>query len=387
MPGKLYCWFASLILLGADQALATDPLDTWTVQSSDGINVLQNVVYGNDRFVAVGFAGCVMVSFDGTQWTVENSGTTNSLYTLAFGGGRFVAAGNRGTLIVSEDGFNWTGLDSATLNPLFGSTYGDGQYVVVGGSNVLVSANGYFWTNRTSPLLPRAYLNAATYGGGRFVNVGAGGYALWSTNTVDWFRSDSPVGNHFAITHANGLFVATGGGFAGFAEIGTSPDGVHWNSQTFATSASLVDVAYGNGRFVAIAMFLTFPPPAGPEFLFESRDGLTWTTRTFPTPVAINGLIYVHSRFHAVGAAGTVLRSGSYAEAFLQVAGPPGTNGLELRIGGEIGRPYRLQASSDADGTNWQDLLLFTNPIDSDTVVTDPRASRFSRRFYRVVSP
>src|SRR6185503_19042147 len=117
------------------------------------------------------------------------------------------------------------------------------------------------------------------------------------------------------------------------------------------------------------------------------RDGLVWTARTFPTPVAINGLTYAQSRFHAVGSAGTVVRSGSYAEACLQVTGPPGTNGLELRISGEIGRPYRLQASLEADGTNWQDLLLFTNPIDPDTVVTDPRASRFSRRFYRVVSP
>jgi len=382
-----FCWFAGLSLVAAGQALATDPLDAWTVQTNGGSNILQNVVYGNGLFVAVGSAGWVMTSSDGIQWTAQSSGTSNSLYTLAFGDGRFVAAGNRGTIIVSEDGVNWTGIDSGTQNPLFGSTYGDGYHVVAGGSNVVVSSDGYVWTNRSSPVLTRAYLNAVVYGGGRFVGVGAGGYAVWSTNTFDWLQSDSPVGNHFAITHVNGLFVATGGGFVRFAEIGTSSNGMHWYSQSLATFASLVDVAYGNGRFVAVGLFLTFPPPAGPEYLFESRDGLEWTARTFPTPVAVYGLTYAQSHFYAVGSAETVLRSGSFAKACLQLAGPPGTNGLELRISGEIGRPYRLQASPEADGTNWQDLLLFTNPIDPDTVVTDPRANRFSRRFYRVVSP
>ena len=387
MGRKLYgCWFVVLSLVAAGQA-ATDPLGTWTLQTSDGTNILQNVVYGNGLFVAVGTAGWVMTSSDGTLWSPQSSGTSNSLYTVAFGRGLFVAAGNRGTIIVSEDGVTWTGIDSGTQNPLFGSTYGDGYHVVVGGSNIVVSSDGYVWNNRESPVLTRAYLNAVAYGGGRFVAVGAGGYAVWSENTLDWLQSESPVGNHFAITHANGLFVATGGGFVRFAEIATSSNGVHWYSQSLATFASLVDVAYGNGQFVAVGLFLTFPPPAGPEYLFESRDGLEWTARTFPTPVAIYGLTYAQSRFHAVGSAETVLRSGSYAEACLQLGGPPGTNGLELRISGEIGRPYRLQASPDADGTNWQDLLLFTNPMDTETVVTDPRASRFSRRFYRVVSP
>jgi hypothetical protein len=388
MRRTLTFWMGCLGLLGlAGRATATDPLDNWSVRESGATNYLQNVVYEKGLYVAVGYQGAILTSSNAVEWTAQNSGTTDSLYTLVYGGGLFVAAGNRGALTVSEDGINWSAINSGTQNPLFGSTYGDGLWVVAGGSNILVSANGFQWVNRQSPILPLAYLNAIAYGNGRFVGVGAGGYAVISTNTFDWTRSDADLGNHFSLLYAGGQFLATGGGFVGLAETATSPDGVTWASQALPSFMSLIDVAYGNGKYVAVGLFLSFPPPAGLEFLFESRDGLEWTVRSLPTPTAIVGLTYGNSRFLGVGGYGVVMESASHAPACLQMLGPPGTNGMELRILGEIGRQYRLQASPEIDGTNWQDILIYINPTDPETLVLDPRAAKVPRRFYRVVSP
>jgi hypothetical protein len=366
---------------------AGEPLETWTLYDSGVTNFLQNAVFANGLFVAVGYEGSIVTSVDGTNWSAQNSGTLDSLYTITHGAGLFVAAGNRGALTVSEDGYTWTPINSGTANPLFGSTYGDGKWVVAGGSNILVSVNGFQWVNQRSPFLPQAFLNTIAYGAGRFVGVGAGGYAVWSTNGLDWARSDSPLGNHFSMIYAGGQFLATGGGFVGFSETATSPDGVVWTSQALASFVSLIDVQYGNGRYLAAGLFLTFPPPDGLEFLFESTDGLEWTLRSLPAPRPIVGLTYAHGRFYGVGAGGIILESGSYAPGYFQPLSPPGSNGMELRIIGEIGRTYRLQTSPEIDGTNWQDLLIFTNPSAAETSVTDPRAGRLPRRFYRLLSP
>ncbi len=376
------------VLVAASTTLpAADPLDLWTVQETGVTNSLQNIVSGNGLLVAAGYEGTIMTSLDGREWTRQESGTTQSLYTLTHGGGLFVAAGSRGALTVSEDGTNWVAVNSGTLNPLFGSAYGNGLWVVAGGSNILVSANGFQWNNRPSPILPKAFLNSIAYGAGRFVGVGAGFFAVWSTNALEWQRSESDIGNYFSIVYAGGQFVAGGGGFNNFTETGASSDGSIWKTQTFPSFISLVDLTYGNGRYLAPALLLSFPPPSGLELLFESRDGLEWTTRTLPTPTAILGLTYANSRFYGVGHFGSVLQSGDHAPAQLEALGPAGSNGLQLRITGEIGRQYRVQATSSLDSTNWQDLLIYTNPDETQTVITDPRAARFSRRFYRAISP
>ena len=364
-----------------------DPLQTWTVRTTVVTNLLQDIAEGNGLFVAVGYAGSIVTSPDGVEWTAQTSGTSEHLNTVSFGADLFVAAGNKGTIVVSADGVFWTGVNSATRNPLFGSAFGDGHFVIVGGSNVLVSANGLQWETRRSPVLPRAYLNTATFGDGRFVAIGAGGYAVSSEDTVNWAAGGTNLGNIFALAHANGMYLGVGGGFVGFTEAATSTDGFTWNSIQLFSFSSLVDVQYGNGRFQAIGLSLGFPPPFGPEFLFETADGIDWTLRSLPSPLGIYGLAYSRSRYYGVGAAGLILESGSYIPGCLEALGPPGPNGFEMRITGEIGRPYRVQASTEPSGDNWQDLLLFTNPTEPETLFTDTRASKFPRRYYRVVTP
>jgi len=58
--------------------------------------------------------------------------------------------------------------------------------------------------------------------------------------------------------------------------------------------------------------------------------------------------------------------------------------GFELVVTGQIGRNYRIQASTDL--RTWIDALSFSNSEET-TLFLDSKAASFSSRFYRVISP
>ena len=66
-------------------------------------NSLSRVIYGNNKFVAVGSHGTIMTSSDGTVWNQTNSGTTNDLVGIAYGNNTFIAIDRDGCLISPMD--------------------------------------------------------------------------------------------------------------------------------------------------------------------------------------------------------------------------------------------------------------------------------------------
>jgi hypothetical protein len=68
------------------------------------------------------------------------------------------------------------------------------------------------------------------------------------------------------------------------------------------------------------------------------------------------------------------------------MAGALSQQGLPLKITGEEGLSYRLQAADNLSSTNWNDLWAYTNAAPATNFV-DMDAINFNQRFYRVVSP
>jgi hypothetical protein len=62
------------------------------------------VARSHDRWVAVGDAGAIATSEDGTKWTAAASGTSNPLLAVAHDGKRWVAVGNAGAIVSSDGG-------------------------------------------------------------------------------------------------------------------------------------------------------------------------------------------------------------------------------------------------------------------------------------------
>ncbi len=133
-----------------------------------------------------------------------------------------------------------------------------------------------------------ASLYGLAYGSGTFVasassNNPVADFVLTSTDGTAWARQSLPAGGVSGIRQVrfvNGKFWTVGGDGGGRSTIYNSTDGASWSLvQTVTvgglfTGGGLVDLAYGNGMYVA-------PLDIG---WLTSADGVTWTSRSAPTP-------------------------------------------------------------------------------------------------------
>ena len=210
-------------------------------------------------------------------------------------GGNYIAVPNNTAGQYSTDGStwsastfpssgsgNWTAVASGLQND-GSSVYKSSAAIAVctGSSNTAVSTNGTTWSAGTA--LPGA-LNTASgqdiaYG---YTGVGVNTFVVVSESDTDiaysldaggtWTLQSAALPNtgFKAITYGKGLFVAVTGG--GSTSAATSEDGITWTARTLPASRDWVDVAWGNGRFIAIA--------ADNATGAYSMDGITWTALT-----------------------------------------------------------------------------------------------------------
>ena len=223
---------------------------------------LAAVAYGNGYYVAVGMSGVIWRSSDGLNWTDYSPGTISQFNGIAFGGGVFVAVGWNGAIYTSTDGASWTPRNPGMVTPpnFYGVAYGNGSFVVVGDMSTILQSgalNGrpeILQEPQSVTAAPRAFVSFGVMAAGAgplqyqwfknganvpgatnpilsFTNVqstDAGGYTVTVTNA---FGSDSSAVATLTVTAAFPL------------------DSWHWRNP-LPQGNDIVDVAYGNGRFV-----------------------------------------------------------------------------------------------------------------------------------------
>ncbi len=143
---------------------------TWDVplDPEDTDASLTSVAYGNGRYVAVGFAGQVRTSPDGSTWSRPSSGISRNLHGVTFGNNRFVAFGDSGAIFVSVDGTVWSPVSSGTALKLSSGTFGDGRFVAVGENGVIVTSPADPDAARPQSAVARSRMSrqSASYAGG-----------------------------------------------------------------------------------------------------------------------------------------------------------------------------------------------------------------------------
>ena len=230
-----------------------------------------------------------------TLTTITSGAVVDFDFTGIGTGGKFIAVPNNTAGRYSIDGASWTSTTfpsagSGNWTALANGLQNDGSSVYkpnrilavcAGSSNVAKSTDGITWTAATA--LPVA-LNTASGGDIAFgyVSSGVNRFVVISESDRDvaytedegqnWtLTTDSlPATGFTAITYGKGLYVAVQGG--GSTVAASSADGITWVSRTLPSSASWVDVVWGNGRFIAIADDQTAAA--------YSLDGITWTALT-----------------------------------------------------------------------------------------------------------
>ena len=128
--------------------MSTDGIN-WTATAAPGTGSgLFGPAFGQNTFVAVGWAGKVITSSDGTTWASATSSVSDLLTGIAFANSQFVAVGDNGTVVTSSDGLNWVRRNMGTTQTLRGVAYGNNTFMAAGWNGTILPLGGTF-----SPLI------------------------------------------------------------------------------------------------------------------------------------------------------------------------------------------------------------------------------------------
>lgn len=275
-----------------------------THRVSGTLERLNGVAGSGTQFVAVGDAGTIITSADGSSWAAQVSATSQVLYGVAWSRSQWVTVGDGGTILTSPDGILWTKRASGT-NTLFYSVADSGtRYVAVGFfGSIYTSLDGSRWSARVSGT--QDVLQGVACSPIRCVAVGRAGNILSSEDGVSWtlrvFQSAAQNSGYQGVIWAGTQFLATGYGYTPCcpATFATSPDGLSW---TVTTSNAVVGpnaVAYSGSNFLAV----------GGTTMLSSPDAVTWTPIATGSPFDLLGVTFAGSEFVAVGLEGTIYTS------------------------------------------------------------------------------
>jgi hypothetical protein len=368
----------------------TAPLDIWQARDSGISANLLGISFGNATFVAVGENGTVLTSSNGVSWVSQAPPTTNDLHEVCYGDDRFVAVGDHGTILSSSNGVQWLDHGLGMDAYLRGITPAATGFVAVGFSEgpplgavglIFQSLNGVEWT--IVPAEIHNHLEAVTYADGHFVAVGYfQGEIFVSTNGSTWNLRQPCYNVLLGATHGSGMFVLAGvDSYTPNFPVLISQNADQWQAQRAGGIAPYA-VAFGAGTFVMVGEILT-----DLEFksaISTSRNGAAWTLRLPGTNGRLNSVSYGAGTFVAVGVAGMILQS-EVSSGTLAVTQALGTNGVTLRLTGEPGRQYRLQAAPDLATDNWSELAVISNASPS-IIYFDQTAANHPARFYRLIA-
>ena len=282
----------------------------YEVTPTNGL-MLSGVVYGNGQFVAIDAAsGGISISSNGTDWTLPvpilDGDQVFSAPSIAFGGGLFVLAGPQATIGISSNATSWTFPWQRGALPSFPSTLlaVNGSYLAAG-SGIDTSNDGVNWR----PLLrTNWWISCLAYGNGALVAIGEGSYPILTSTDggQHWTDCTPRIGAYpglwlYHVAFVNEAFVAVGNVAdtnshnAGY--ILRSPDGVHWQPVPIQGLDTVRDLAYGDGRYVALGY------KASAWSILESSDATSWRITTTFTNLTLAGVAFGNHCF-VVGLAG-----------------------------------------------------------------------------------
>ncbi|MCA9367939.1 hypothetical protein KC887_06800, partial [Candidatus Kaiserbacteria bacterium] len=281
---------------------------SWNQASSTEQNNWQAVAFGNGRFVAVSNSGTnvVMYSTDGVSWTAVNPGLSINPNDIVFANGRFDVVGggtvrhmysydgvtwHQGTLTsvahflaygeddgvyvainvngntyYSHDGNSWSSAGDISTVSVTGISYGNGHFVVTSeaatNSSVRMyqSADGISWSNNVGGGVTG--FDSSAYGNNVYIAVTEDGntdkiYKSTTGYADSWSTVTAPGAaelNYDEVRFVNGYFVAIANESAASTEsIALSTDGITWTEAVLPELNTWQDIAYGNGRIVAVS--------------------------------------------------------------------------------------------------------------------------------------
>lgn len=263
-------WF----LFGSSVQTSTDAV-TWTRVPLDGVP--NDLAFGNGRYVAV-VSASALVSADLTAWTKTDlpvGGGAREARAITYGPAGFTAVGAAGSIFSSADGTTWVNRATNRMpDNLRRIAYADGRWLVAGEAGVYASDDGVAW-DTAATFASREWGSASVaYGNGLALASGGGPTLLRSTDRgVTWTGVSVPPGKFNQLAFLDGRFVAV----VDSQRLKTSADGLSWTeSQGLpANAGSFSHVAKRGDRWVALGV--RSGPVSDQAVLATSTDAINWS--------------------------------------------------------------------------------------------------------------
>lgn len=277
---------------GGGGGTTPDLSGTWTLRTSGTGADIYSVAASDNYFVAVGDSGIFLSSADGVNWQKTYTGA-NVLRQVIWTGDRFVAIGRQNGGNGSAWYVSWVPGSNLTQDVIVsnGMAAGGitrtqyGQILACASYNLLTSTNGTTWT--TTQISP----NGASLGKVWGTPLGTFGVGSWrgygrtfrlTGNTVDtnstipyvsdamvWAGSQIYTSSYYSTTDANTwvqrpapplsirgllwtdpLIVAVGSS----GKVGWSEDAITWESTSVGITNTLLGIAYAQEKYVAVGV-------------------------------------------------------------------------------------------------------------------------------------
>ncbi len=265
------------------QQESSAPTD-WPVDLVTGYE-LTSVVYGSDRWIVAGEDGRLFSSTDAIHWSHILTDEAAYWEKVVHHEGRWMVTGTSQSVLVSADGVRWRNQAIGESDWIWASSWGNGLWVVVDATGkVFASTDMSAWEVRGT-IVADGIIDDIHYAEGRWMAVGEYGEVLTSVDLAEWDQvwtaprqklfeegPSFPI-QLYSVAHAEGRWVIAGGvdPYVDVGFIATSVDGMAWESVSMEGShLFVIDVAYGNGRWVAAS--------AGLGGLPYSDNGVQWKT-------------------------------------------------------------------------------------------------------------
>lgn len=265
------------------------------IQAPFGGSNYTAVTWSGTEFVAVGTAGFIAASPDGSNWTTRTSGTTNDINAVIKAGTQLVAVGAAGTILTSPDGITWTTRTSGTTNTLNAAVWtGSKIYAVGAAMTTLSSPNGTDWTSLV-PSAPGNDFSSIAWSGSTFVEGLVGAATHMTSPDAITFTTHASQPFNGAIWTGTQFVVVADSGF-----IYLSPDGFTWSNPSSGTTNNLRAVAWSGYQYAAVGNGGT---------ILTSPDAITWTPRGIWADRNVRGVAWSGEHFVVVTEGGLIFVS------------------------------------------------------------------------------
>lgn len=246
-------------------------VETWNGITSSLSQRERSCIFANGYYVVCGVGGEVGYSKDGVNWTKIAPFYSKTLTNIAYGKGKFIIVDeDDGLWMAEETPISWSKIDVTFSAGIDSLTYANSRFVIAGAYMCAFSEDGIKWTEVEAP----GEYNQITFGGGRYVAVGANGSVGVSYDGTTWVDRSNPdvTGDLRGVVYAKGKYII--GGIDGL--IMYTEDFVTWGIAT-SNSAGVRyvrQITYAENKYYA-----TTYTSSGKGEIWTSLDGMTWTVQ------------------------------------------------------------------------------------------------------------